>query len=469
MPTSTTTTITPSPTTTTVVVNVDNLQGPQGPPGAIQLPLYRTAAPVNGVTDAADGQLVRVSAVSGVPPFTNYLCRRNGALSTTTFELSSTRSASLFIGSFDPLTLAQISAKPSNAVLLRKYLVALAKVRSGDRRNARVMCIGDSVTAGAGSPLGASGGVINYVGCTPFSYPAQIAKILTLRGIPAFQSGIFGKADYHGSNTTVAQNDPRWSLGTGWAQGVWALTLGGTTLVNTNTTNPASFTPASIFDTIELWYQPIQPIAINIGGGTIGTAPSTGANTTSYRLQSCARGLNTVNFVPNGGFLCGITGVNTYDSTIPAVSIIQTGWGGAKTGDFLGGDPGVNPNVTNALISRDLTIVMLGLNDANQNVSAVNYIANMTQICSTSLAAGGSMIIVGPTPSNIAPALISQYLAPLQALAASIGAVFINPADRFVNVATFEADGLITSDLTHPNKNGYAAIAEMIADAMTGY
>ena len=48
-------------------------------------PLYLTSAPVDGVTDAEDGQLVRVSDVLGEPPFANYLTHRSGAVETTVF------------------------------------------------------------------------------------------------------------------------------------------------------------------------------------------------------------------------------------------------------------------------------------------------------------------------------------------------------------------------------------------------
>ena len=55
--------------------------------GGGSTPLYRTTAPVDGTTDAADGQIVRVSAVSGVGPFTDYICRRTGGVGTTVFQL----------------------------------------------------------------------------------------------------------------------------------------------------------------------------------------------------------------------------------------------------------------------------------------------------------------------------------------------------------------------------------------------
>jgi hypothetical protein len=48
-------------------------------------PLYLTSVPINGVTNAFDGQIVRVSVVSGVGPFTDYICRRSGGVATATF------------------------------------------------------------------------------------------------------------------------------------------------------------------------------------------------------------------------------------------------------------------------------------------------------------------------------------------------------------------------------------------------
>ena len=66
---------------------------------AVLLPLYLTSAPVNGTTDAQDGQLVRVSTVSGVGPFTDYLCRRSGGVETTTFQLLNSGGASALTAS----------------------------------------------------------------------------------------------------------------------------------------------------------------------------------------------------------------------------------------------------------------------------------------------------------------------------------------------------------------------------------
>lgn len=83
------------PTTTDdfiVRVKNDYLRGEEATPSELpdptawtKAPLYRTTAPVDGTTDAADGQLVRVSTVSGVAPFTDYICRRSGGVGTTVF------------------------------------------------------------------------------------------------------------------------------------------------------------------------------------------------------------------------------------------------------------------------------------------------------------------------------------------------------------------------------------------------
>lgn len=54
--------------------------------GKAPIPLYVTSPPVNGVTAAENGQLVRVSKTLNVEPFTDYICRRSGGVATTVFN-----------------------------------------------------------------------------------------------------------------------------------------------------------------------------------------------------------------------------------------------------------------------------------------------------------------------------------------------------------------------------------------------
>lgn len=431
---------------------------------------------LDGVTSSIQTQLdAKISsagtaaAVTSIGNLTGVITSTNRATAIADGALSIAKTSGLQSALDAKITRAQTNIR------LLKYKKALAKLRSGDKENLRVICIGDSTTSGYGSVIGAAGGTPGgsaggYDNCVYNSYPDQLARLLTTKGIPAQQNGVLGKPSFPGYATTIANDDPRWSVGSGWSQSIWAAGLGGPGLGNNSTSSFVTFTPTGVTNRIEVFYTPFNTLTVDIGGSTLSTLTGTGTNTILTTSPiSCASGTNTIRVRNSTTSVSILNGINAYNSANPSCSIIMAGSGGvsAYTCAFGTQDSGVGFMAMNGLVSRDLTILSLGLNDLNEARTPAVYLSSMTAIANSCLTAGGSLIIVAPFPGIFtAYADYPAYLTNLKTLSDSVGAVLIDPALYFGNGTSFASQGMQMADGVHPNKNGYAAIAEMIANVM---
>lgn len=314
----------------------------------------------------------------------------------------------------------------------------------------RILCVGDSTTAGVYSDSYTTAiGSTNQGG--PNSYPAQLAKRLTAAGIPAEHSFVLpGQA---------GNADARWPPGT-W--GYASLGAGGNGAVTSATVGQATtITPGIVADRYIVYYfgdPGTGTITAQATGGTavtINTAQATGKVYASAVVSAAtASTANTLTLTNAAGTVFAY-GVEAYDSANPnKVRVMGAGVGGSRaTAWENGGAPGAL-NFIKA-IAPDLTIISLGVNDgAVPNSTAV--VTAAIDAVAAAAAVSGDVLLMSAVPHGN-PSVLDDYNAAYKAS----GRAYVDLQTRWGhNGQTLQ---FLTTDNTHPNAIGYGDMATAVA------
>lgn len=314
----------------------------------------------------------------------------------------------------------------------------------------RILCVGDSTTAGVYSDSYTTAiGTTNQGG--PNSYPAQLAKRLTAAGIPADHSFVLpGQA---------GNADARWPTGT-W--GYASLGAGGNGAVTSATVGQATtITPGIVADRYIVYYfgdPGTGTITAQATGGTavtINTAQATGKVYASAVVSAAtASTANTLTLTNAAGTVFAY-GVEAYDSANPnKVRVMGAGVGGSRaTAWENGGAPGAL-NFIKA-IAPDLTIISLGVNDgAVPNSTAV--VTAAIDAVAAAAAVSGDVLLMSAVPHGN-PSVLDDYNAAYKAS----GRAYVDLQTRWGhNGQTLQ---FLTTDNTHPNAIGYGDMATAVA------
>jgi lysophospholipase L1-like esterase len=346
---------------------------------------------------------------------------------------------------------------------LKTWRKALARVRAGAGQ-AKILCVGDSTTFGMGAGTGAQG----TIGARTKSWPVKLAEILNAAGIPAHAGSICGNGAL--TDADFVAYDPRLTLGAGWAQST-VTSLATRTWLNTTSVNPLNFTPARAFDTIEVYYLQnagYGTFTVGVdGGAAAATINAAGAQALMKATVTVPKGTHTINIARNGtGAGVHIAHINTFDSTAPAVSVINAGWSGAATSSWDSVTSPWSPGNAIGVIAPDLTILNLGINNWRA-APPVDVPTFKTQLANTLLRAKatGDVILLGPPPSEIGAALPENqaaYLLAIYEIALANNVPVIDITQRFGSHEDANALGFYFDQL-HPNGLGYADIAHLIS------
>lgn len=364
-------------------------------------------------------------------------------------------SASLNIGTVTPST------------KLAKAVAAKAKVAAGTS-NMTVMLLGDSTTASLGA-LGA----VNLTGCRKLSQPAIFAQLINKIGMPANSDSFFGNQNT-GNNSTTALNaydELRITQG-GWTSGASDPTLGGQQM-NINAVGTFQFQPLNLFDTCEFYY-PLASIA-----GTCHIERTGDSNSTTFN-QNVTSGTGFTKSVVKGAYNANpiklvrdtafafVSGMVCYNSAVKSVNVINAGWSGGVTADWIGTTNAWSP--LNALISvkPDLVFLQPGINEWNTNVPVETFRTNLRTLCSTIVGFGGQIVMTTPFPSGFI-GQAANYQLPVQAqyvqVIRDIAAEFPNDIlldDLWLKWGSKETMSAIAGyvDFLHPGGTGYRLAAE---------
>lgn len=337
--------------------------------------------------------------------------------------------------------------------LLPKWRLALGKMRDG-QADAKILCIGDSTTQGMGGSTAAT--VPAYT-----SYPWRLTSMLTSYGIPASP----GLALAHSTLNVAADN--RWTVGAGWAK----FGFGMAAAASFKATNPGGnlvFTPGGgvTYDSFDVYFirtPGAGSLTITATGGTpsvIDTATGTrGVSKTTVTAASAA----TTNAVTiSGTGIVYVLAVEPFLSTTKLVRVGNAGVGSSQTADWATtGD--FNSAAAIAAYAPDLTIVLLGVNDAAHSV-AVTGVSGLQANMTTLLAAAkvtGDVIIMTPVPGSAA--VVTTYLPLYQPV--FYGLARTNAFPLLDLYARFGQawNSVWMADVAHPNDAGYWDIAGAVA------
>lgn len=312
-----------------------------------------------------------------------------------------------------------------SATSLARWVVARNGVAAGTRR-ARLLALGDSLTAGLNSTGAGMGG-----NARSLSYPAQMA----FAAAPSHSDAFFGDSNAFSSGNTLAQFDSRVALGAGWA----ADTID-TPSINGNLINQASavstsfgFTPAGSFDTFTVWFEQFSgspQYTVNIdGGSSLGTLAMNAAAAIGSATFTVSAGTHTINVVSNGSAGGKIFGIEAWLSTAQKIQIVQAGASAWQVSDWIQNHGNIwDPLSFAQLLAPDLMLVCLGKNEQDLGTSQAIFQANLAILVG---AFSCPIVIFGPPlslpaqlGSNMSEANQLAYETNMATVAAQFGCMF---------------------------------------------
>ncbi|KQP48092.1 hypothetical protein ASF31_01765 [Brevundimonas sp. Leaf280] len=338
---------------------------------------------------------------------------------------------------------------------------AAVRTMQAGGREARLLCIGDSVTQGYGAVSG---------GWTPNgragAWPERLAGMMSGRGLPASAASVAGAGAADGANGGYSSYDPRVTMGAGW--GVNALTGMGGKLFSgaASSTGVWSFQPDGPVDRFDLWAvtnTALGVLTVETDGAVRATVNTTKAASMEVTTVAFPETTGPVSVRWASGGAVFIAGGVAWRSDVRRARVINAGWGGARIADWITTDQPYRAYGSIPAAAPDLSVVCLTINDWNAGTAVATYKAGLGTLVDRCLTTGDVLLMTG-CPSDPA-----QGKASYAAQTALRDAVFDVAATRGLaapidGTALFGGSfaGGLMFDSVHPNAAGQARIAEAI-------
>lgn len=354
-----------------------------------------------------------------------------------------------------------VLGRPGFAVSDLPVWSAAVRTMQAGGREARLLCIGDSVTQGYG---GVSGGWTPDVRAG--AWPARLAQMMSGRGLPASAASVAGAGAADGASGGYGTYDPRVTLGAGW--GVNALTgMGGKLFSGAAASAGAwSFQPDAPVDRFDLWA--VTNTALGVMTVETDGVVRASVNTTKPASMEVATvafpetsGPVTVRWASGGAVF--IAGGVAWRSDVRRARVINAGWGGARVADWITTDQPYRAYGSIPAAAPDLSVVCLTINDWNAGTAVATYKAGLGALVDRCLTTGDMLLMTG-CPSDPAQGKAS-YAAQgaIRDAAFEVAAAkgLATPIDGTALFGGGFASGLMF-DAVHPNAAGQARIAEAV-------
>lgn len=350
--------------------------------------------------------------------------------------------------------------------ILSRYRAALAG------GHPTVAFVGDSKTSGiAAKSVLTTPDVLTDNASHVFSYVGQAAALMNSAGTPAIEQSWFSDAGTVGSGASPSHHayDSRVVVNSPWAIfGSTSLTLGGY-LYLAASAGTFTWTSTANVDSFILHYVTIS------GGGTFsysidgGTAVNVSTNAANAWVKSATISLGSpgahsiaLTWVSGGNVF--INGLDAWDSTTPAVRLLNMGIGGVQASIWADSS---NPwSSLNALVTKapTLAVIDLGTNEIIQGTSAATFTTNMQTIITALLPTTDIVLAVpvGMDPAQRAQATQDAFRAAVLALQAANPATVVMDYPQVYGsyAAQIAANRVYNTD--HENQIGYGFKAGFI-------
>lgn len=354
-------------------------------------------------------------------------------------------------------------ATSANTARLR---AAVAAVRSRTR-HAAIACVGPSTVAGQSTGAGGQQ--------APYSWPAQLARLLSVSGTPASEANLFCDHGSWGSAQTIANflaGDMRVA-----ATGSFALgpiqSLGGN-LFSATAAGTLSFRPLRGVTRFDIWWRD-SSTGNSFSASIDGAAPVTVASTGAFRLArtsvtTASSGAHTLTI----GWIAGnarIVGVSAVDESGGRCELSVLNWGisGATSAAFVdNGDSAAGRLNAMAAVSPDAVLLAdLPINDWRQGLDAAAAKENARTLVRAVRAYADPVLATPLWDSGTGGTSATQdaYAAGIADLAREEGVPLIDLRAALKSWSAMNTAGW-ASDSVHPTPLGYNAIAECYLDAL---
>ena len=341
---------------------------------------------------------------------------------------------------------------------LRKTRAALARAAAGSGY-ARIVCVGDSITAGKGATN-------RYTG----SFPSVLRSVLSAQG--ATGGGTGWCFPFANLGTT---NDSRWTY-----TNFGPYTSGDQTTMNfvSSTTANAtlSFTSDQSGTVVDIAYlNNSGAFTYSIDGGAAVTVTPTGTQTIQkVTISGLSNATHTVLITASTASFTAISAIQVRNST-SGLLVSNPAVAASKTTPWTTG--GSLPWYVSGKFARlvepspDLVIIEpMVVNDAQTSgglVAPATSQSNLVDIITQFKGLSGApeiLLVMPPTPNpaNITTATWTPYVQAVYAAADSAGVPLIDVADRWGSYSTANGLGLMF-DTYHPSDAGYQDTARAIA------
>jgi hypothetical protein len=343
-----------------------------------------------------------------------------------------------------------------DASLLKRWRGALSGVRAGVA-NAKMAFIGDSETAGAGVLTNA---------LRLRAYPNKLGAMLTAQlGVPAGIQSIWADNGL-ASGGGFVNSESRVTMTGGFSVAGFFAVGGGFFL--TTVAGNLTFTPTVSFDTVDIYWAAgnVGVFTVDFGAAPVQTITQTGNFSYNKTTVTNALGINPISLKWVSGTATPHA-IHAYNSAIKEVSIWNWGAYGQSSAFFAAN--ALTWDACNAIqnvYQPNLTVIMIGINDARNAVIPGVYAANLQKTITACLVTGDVILMSNP-PAGLLEAPIAVQngiFAMMRALAISNNIPYVDLGQRWtsqaisVNYGYYAANG----DL-HPSDAGYSDIAQAIS------
>jgi lysophospholipase L1-like esterase len=267
--------------------------------------------------------------------------------------------------------------------------------------------------------------------------------------------------------------DARITIQSGWTFSGGVGPAGASYYANVGAAGSAVYQPAINADRADFWtyngagHGSLQTQVDSANNTVINTA--TGSGWTKNTISFVAGAAHTISTLgPTVGDIY-LMGVEPWLSTSPnTIRVNNWGVSGTKTSDWA---TALGSTAAIQAYAPDLTVIMLGINDAlNGPVTPATYLANLQTVI-TAAQASGDVILMSVVPSNPANSpdptgSEAAYQAATQTFAASLKVPYVDVLSRFGSYAVGSANGIYADNL-HLNNLGYADLAQAVYKTIT--